>query len=166
MSFFLFALAGIAVACTARWSVQVRRRNTQTWESLLARLQPGWNSPDWAESAQNEPATPEERWNRVHGASGLCTMYQNARVMQEMADFAVRHNTGIDLTLLAELRSDALQIRFLVLTALGEYALHQVNEGISGKAGRAASIYQEMSARMSGLLEVGATPSMQFVGAR
>jgi hypothetical protein len=165
MNFFLFALVGIAVTFIARWGVDLRRRNAQTWESLVARLSPAWNSPKEHETEVGTTATLEERWNRVQGASGLCTIYQNAKVMQEMADYAVRHKSTIDPTLLAELRSDALQIRMLVMIALTQYALQQLNEGICGKAGRAASIYQEMSTRMNSVLQAGAV-APQFVGAR
>lgn len=165
MNFFSFALAGISIACIVRWGMWVHRRSNQSWESIAAHLEPGWNSPAWTEIPETSESTPEERWSRVNGARGLCTMYQNAKVMQEMASYASRQDSGIDPMLLAELRSDALQIRLLVVVALAQYAMHQVNEEICGKAGRAASIYQEMSQRMSDLLQVG-TPAMQFVGAR
>lgn len=165
MHFFLFALIGIAAACIVRWGMQVRRRNAQTWNALIARLQPDWNSSVWLDVIENSDGSPEERWQRVHGASGLWIMYKNAKVMQEMADYAVRHNSGIDPSLLAELRSDALQIRMLVLYALTEYALHQVNEETWDKAGRAALTYRHMSKQMSELLQAG-TPMMQFIGAR
>ena len=102
---------------------------------------------------------------RVEALVSQALVEQARNAGQEMADYATRHNSTIDSTLLAELRSDALQIRFLVAFALVQYALHQLNEGICGKAGRAASIYQEMSSRMTSVLQAG-TPVPQFVGAR
>ena len=42
-------------------------------------------------------------------------MYQNARVMLEMADYAAKHCEGVDRLLVETLHSDAMQIRVCVL---------------------------------------------------
>lgn len=160
MNFFLFVLAGVAVTGVVRWSIQVRRRNAQTWDSLAARLHPGWDAPI---HQSTEDSSLEEHWRSVRGARGLWLMYQNAKAMQDMVSFAVRHKSALDPVLLAELRSDAMQIRMLVLATLGQYAVHQLNEEICGKAGRAASTYDAMSQRMSFVLEAG-NPQMHLVG--
>jgi hypothetical protein len=143
----------LAIASAAlllfRASSQARRRNAQSWESIVARLRPGLNPADLSEEA-----TPEQRWQQLDGARGLCVMFQNAKVMLEMASYAARNSDTVDPDLLANLRSDALQIRVLVLRALIAYALHQLNEGITLNAFRAASMYREMSGRMSAVLQV------------
>lgn len=146
----LFA-TGAVVAVLLRSSAKARRRNQQSWESIVSRFQPDWTIPDLDQSA-----SPEERWQQLGGAHGLWAMYQNAKVMLEMADYAARNTEAMDAELLANLRSDALQIRVLVAGALAKYALHQLNEGISSNVYRAASLYREMTGRMTGLLPVNA----------
>lgn len=145
-----------------RWRAAVRRRNAQTWESLVARLQPDLGASEGRAWMSGSGAAPQEQWQRIHGVAGLWTMYENARVMLEMADYAARNSNRVDRELLAALRSDAMQIRVCVLTALGKYAFSQVNESICVYAQRAAASYQEMGARMSEMLQGGsmvATPS-------
>jgi hypothetical protein len=56
-------------------------------------------------------ATPEDAWQRMEGPKGLWVMYQNARVMLEMADYAARNSESVDRLLVETLRSDAMQIR-------------------------------------------------------
>ncbi len=141
------------------WMAGVRRRNKQTWGSLMARLRPDWNSRElndptlWAEAHR---ATPEEKWERIEGARGLVAMFQNASVMLEMADYAARNSDSVDPQLLASLRSDAMQIRVSVMEALARYAFCQVNEGICVNALRAASMYADMTTRMAQLLQANA----------
>jgi len=155
----LLQIAAIAVAaiCLYGFRAGMRRRNAQSWDSLVARLrldsstrrlgdQSIWNG--------NLDVTPEEKWQLVRGARGLWTMYENARVMLEMADYAARNSDSVDRELLATLRSDAMQIRVCVLTALAKYAFSQVNESISANVSHAASMYTEMAARTAELLQV------------
>jgi hypothetical protein len=84
-------------------------------------------------------------------------MYQNARVLLEMADYAKRNvapgSEAVDPMLLEALRSDAMQIRLLVLMALAQYALSQATAGVRVNAFRAASLYSSMAARMTALLQ-------------
>jgi hypothetical protein len=80
-------------------------------------------------------------------------MYQNARVMLEMADYAARNSEGVDRLLLETLRSDAMQIRLCVLMALAQYAFSEASEGVRVNAFRAASMYIAMAARMTQLLQ-------------
>ena len=139
-----------------RWRMGVRRRNSQTWESLLARLRQDWSARElsdhflWKEGLS---ATPEDAWKRMDGPKGLWVIYQNARVMLEMADFAARNCEGVDRLLVETLRSDAMQIRVCVLTALVQYAFSQASEGVRVNAFRAASMYTGMAARMTQLLQ-------------
>lgn len=147
----------IAVAVfLVRWGIAQRRRSAQSWESIVARLQPDWNARDaGSESFWNDDASTslEEKWHRIRGAHGLWAMHQNARVMLEMADYALRNSASADRELIAALRSDALQIRVYVINALVRYAFSQVNEGICTNASRAAAMYADMTARTAELLQ-------------
>ena len=158
MIFALLQIAALALVALylGRWRAGVRRRNTQSWESLLARLRPDWSARDlsdhflWKEGINT---TPEETWRRLHGAHGLWAIYQNTRVMLDMADYAVRHCDAVNRVLVENLRSDAMQIRVCVIMALCQYAFTQASEGVRVNAFRAASIYTGMAARMTQLLQ-------------
>jgi hypothetical protein len=139
-----------------RWRNGIRKRNAQSWDSLLSRLRPDWSARElsdhflWKEGLD---ATPEDAWQRMKGPNGLWVMYQNARVMMEMAEYASRNSDSVDRVLLETLRSDAMQIRLCVLMALGQYAFSQASEGVRVNAFRAASMYTGMAARMTQLLQ-------------
>jgi len=139
-----------------RWRLSVRRRNAQTWDSLLARLRSDWSARElsdqflWKEGLN---ASPEDTWTRLEGPHGLWVMYQNAKVMLEMADYATRNCDGVDRVLVETLRSDAMQIRVCVLMALAQYAFSHASEGVRVNAFRAASMYTGMAARMTQLLQ-------------
>lgn len=149
------AIAGVAFYLV-RWRSSIRRRNTQSWDSLLARLRPDWSARElsdhflWKEGLS---ATTEDAWQRMEGPKGLWVMYQNARVMVEMADFAAKNSDNVDRLLLETLRSDAMQIRVCVLMALAQYAFTQASEGVRINAYRAAEMYTGMAARMTQLLQ-------------
>lgn len=149
------ALAAVALYL-GRWRNGIRKRNAQSWDSLLSRLRPDWSARElsdhflWKEGLD---ATPEDAWQRMKGPNGLWVMYQNARVMMEMAEYASRNSDSVDRVLLETLRSDAMQIRLCVLMALGQYAFSQASEGVRVNAFRAASMYTGMAARMTQLLQ-------------
>jgi hypothetical protein len=153
------ALIAAVAFYLGRWRVGVRRRNTQSWDSLLARLRPDWSARElsdhflWKEGLN---ASPEDAWKRMEGPHGLWAIYQNARVMLEMADFASRNCAAVDRELVETLRSDAMQIRVCVLMALTQYAFSQASEGVRVNAFRAASMYTGMAARMTQLLQENA----------
>ena len=153
---FQFAVLAAIAYLLCRWRISVRRRNAQTWETLLARLRPDWSARElsdrflWHEGLDT---TPEEAWRRMEGPKGLWVMYQNARVMMEMADFAARNYEGVDRVLVSTLHSDALQIRVCVLSALVQYAFTAASEGVRVNAFRAATIYTGMAARTTLLLQ-------------
>ncbi|MGB7547055.1 MAG: hypothetical protein WBM14_04855 [Terracidiphilus sp.] len=161
MIFTILQIAAVAIVAIvlARWRVGVCRRNAQSWDSLLARLRSDWSARElsnhylWKEGLST---TPEETWERIQGARGLWAMYQNAGVMLEMADFAARNSSSVDLELLATLRSDAMQIRVCVLMSLAQYACSRASEGVRVNAFRAASMYTGMAARMTQLLQENA----------
>ena len=157
----LFQIAAIAAVALYlyRWRNGVRRRNAQSWDSLLARLRPDWSARElsnhflWKEGLS---ATPEDAWQRMEGPKGLWVMFQNAKVMLEMADYAAKHSKDVDRLLLETLRSDAMQIRLCVLMALAQYAFSQASEGVRVNAFRAAQMYTGMAARMTQLLQENA----------
>ena len=138
------------------WRRNARRRNAQTWEALVGRLRQEWSAKELSERflwQEGLNTTPDETWRRMEGPRGLWVMYQNARVMQEMADYASKHCAGVDQVLVSTLHSDALQIRVCVLAALGQYAFTAATEGVRINAYRAATMYTGMAARMTGLLQ-------------
>jgi hypothetical protein len=142
-----------------RWRAAVSRKNKQSWDSLLARLRPDWSAHQlsdhflWQEGLS---ATPEDAWQRMEGPKGLWVMYQNARVMLEMADYAAKNSETVDRLLVETLRSDAMHIRVCVLMALSQYAFTQASEGVRVNAFRAAQMYTGMAARMTQLLQENA----------
>lgn len=171
MFFPLIQLLGFAAIAFyfARWRSNLRRRNTQSWDSLLARLRPEWSARElsdqflWKDSLN---ASPDDAWQRMEGPKGLWVMYQNARTMLEMADFAARNHPEVDRILIESLRSDAMQIRLCVLMGLAQYGFTQASEGVRVNAYRAASMYTAMAARMTHLLqEHDATILPDFVAA-
>ena len=152
----IVAIAG-AASCIYGFRAGMRRRNAQSWDSLMARLRLDLSVSRLADrSVWNGDlnVTPEEKWTLIRGARGLWTMYENARVMLEMADYAACNSDSVDSELLAALRSDAMQIRVCVLAALAKYAFSQVNESITENVSRAASVYTEMAARTAEILQV------------
>src|ERR1017187_5664578 len=98
----ILAFAAIAIYFGRRRS-GLRRRNSQSWDSLLARLRPDWSARElsdqflWKEGLN---ATPDDAWRRMEGPKGLWVMYKNAQVMLEMADFAARNGADVDRLLL------------------------------------------------------------------
>jgi len=158
--YFLQSAAIVAVAIYLyRWRMEARSRNAQSWNSLLAQLRPDWSPRElskkflWEEGVN---ATPEDAWQRMHGAQGLWVIYQNARVLLLMVNFAERNCKNPDRLLLETLRSDAIQIRVCVLVALTRYAFSHTSEGVRINAYRAASMYTGMAARMTQLLQENA----------
>ena len=151
----ILGFAAVAVYL-ARWRAGNRRKNNLSWDSLIARLRPDWSARElsdqflWRESLN---ATPDDAWDRMEGPKGLWVMYQNARVMLEMADFASRNDSTVDRVVVETLRSDAMQIRVCVLMALAQYGFSQASEGVRVNAYRTASIYSGMAARLTSLLQ-------------
>ena len=157
--FLQVAALGSLALLLIRWRADIARRNAQSWETLLSRIRSDWSGREFTDQflwKEGLNATPEEVWSRVQGPCGLWAMYQNANVMQEMADYAARSNEDVDRLLVATLHSDALQIRICVLAALSQYAFSRASEGVRVNAFRAASMYTGMAARMTQLLQESA----------
>lgn len=158
MLFILLPIVAIALVAVylGRMRAAARRRNSQSWDSLMAELRLDWSARELSDRNQLNGASPEAAWQSIEGPKGLCVMYQNAKVMLEMANYAARNSETIDRDLLETLRSDAMHIRVYVAMALGQYAFRQLNESICVNAYRAASMYVEMADRMTELLQVHA----------
>jgi len=136
---------------------RIRRRSNQSWNSLLARLRPEWSARELGDRSLWQEAlnvTAQDAWQRVDGPRGMWAMYENAQVMMEMAEYAARNSDSVDRLLLETLRSDAMQIRVCVFSALIQYAMSKANEGIRVNAFRAASTYANMAAQLTAFLEV------------
>jgi hypothetical protein len=154
------AIVSALLVYFGKWRGNMRRRNTQSWDSLLSQLRSDWSARDLSQQflwKEGLTATTDDIWQRLDGPRGLWAMYQNSRVLLEMADYAHRNmipgSDPIDPMVLETLRSDAMQIRLCVLMALAQYALSQATEGVKVNAYRAANIYSGMAARMTTLLQ-------------
>ena len=146
----------------------LERQKGQSWESLIGRLKDCNGrelSPQflWKEGLSTGP---EEIWERLGGMRGLWSLYSNARVMMEMAEFASRQSEDVDEELLETLRCNATQIRLCVMPIMAQCLLNHVNESARMQAFRAASVYTGMAARMAELLRSHAMKELpQFVAA-
>jgi hypothetical protein len=155
------AIAPVAI-CLVRWRFGQRRLNAQSWDSLVARLEPDWSARDLSIhflSKEGLNTTPGETWERIHGFRGIRAMYHNAGVMLEMADYAARNiesSDSIDRVLLETLRSDAMQIRTGALRVLAHCAFQHASENVHSNAFRVASMYTGMASRMAQHLQVSA----------
>jgi hypothetical protein len=151
----VLAFAAVAIYFGHR-RAGLRKRNNQSWDSLLSRLRVDWSARELSDNflwKEGIDATPNDAWQRMEGPNGLWVMYQNSRVMLEMADFAARNNPDVDKLIVETLRSDAMQIRVCVLMCLAQYGFSQASEGVRINAFRAAAMYTGMAARMTELLQ-------------
>lgn len=158
MTLLLIQIAAVAAIGLyfARWYRENRRRSAQSWDSLIARIRPEWSGREISDRFLWDGqivATPDSAWQQMEGPKGLWVMYKNAQVMLEMADFALKNTADIDPVLLANLRSDAMQIKLCTLVALAQYAFSKAGEGVRVNALRTAQTYAAMAARMTQLLQ-------------
>lgn len=166
----LYFVVFVAAALYLGWRrSSLERRKRQSWESLIGRLQPDCKGRElsdhflWREGLSTGP---EETWNRLGGMRGLWSILENAQVMMEMAEFAIRQGTGVDAALVETLRCEAAQIRMCVMAAMVQYTVQHANGGVRMRAFRAASIYTGMAAQMTTLLQNHASGALpQFVAA-
>jgi hypothetical protein len=115
---------------------------------------------DCASADGQEDVSLHQKWNRFQDSQGLWTMFENAGVMLEMADYTARNNDSPDLELLSALRTEAMQIRILVLEVFAEYAIGSLTETINNTALQAESAYAEMAIRLTELLEANAPDAL------
>ena len=94
------------------WRVELRRRNLQSWESLVVRLDPAWG-----EAGVGISKGPAEMSSQ--SARGLWLMHRDAGIMLQIANFAERNGVeSVDPESLEALRRDAIQIRICVVKRL------------------------------------------------
>ena len=56
------------------WRLSARRRNSQTWDTLVARLRPDWSARELSDQflwKEGLTSTPEDTWTRMQGPHGL-----------------------------------------------------------------------------------------------
>jgi hypothetical protein len=163
-----FAATGLA-AWFPGGSRRLRRGRRQSCRALLAQLRTDWSAHQLSSHflwRTGLDATVEDVWQRLEGPRGLLTIFQNARVLFCIADYAAGKGGGADPALLAGLRTDVVQIRLCVLMALAQYAFSHAGAGVRDHALRAASLYTGLAARITCLLqEKDATLLPDFVAA-
>jgi len=93
-----------------RCRMEIDRRNRASWDALFARLRPMRQARD---SGKALYATPARLW----------TVYQNARAMQQIADYVQRNFASADRELIGALHRDATRARLAAMAALARYAL-------------------------------------------
>jgi hypothetical protein len=143
------------------WRAGERKRQAQVWDRLAAQLQPNWFGEGLSDQLNGQfswnpdkNSTPEQRWLKVQGAQGLWAMYENARVLLDMADYAARNSDAIDIDVLTAMRKDAMEIRVCVLIALSKYASNEITESTCANVSRAASLYADMAERLAQLMRL------------
>jgi hypothetical protein len=100
-----FALTGFYMF--NRWS-ELRRRNERSWQEIVSQLSPAWNGSGPLEPGDNDPSAAARPW----------TVYRDAGIMMELADYAHRHGRDFDVSSVRDLRFTAMYLRFTVLRAL------------------------------------------------
>lgn len=79
----------------------MRRRLRHSWQVIFCRLSPAWNG-----AATTAPTLR---------LTNPWVLYRDAGVIMEIADYADQNGRNVDHRLIAELRSDALQLRTTAL---------------------------------------------------
>lgn len=148
----------IAAILTA-WQLSVIRRNRRSWDQILRRLRMDWSGHALSDNFPwhpEMPLSPDETWLQIQGVRGLFVMFNNAGVMLEIADYAVRNSTSeqvVDPMAIAALRSDALQIRIFALIALLQYGFLRATAGVRTSAQHTAIHYTLLTSRIIALLQ-------------
>jgi len=88
-----------------RWS-ELHARNRRSWDEIVSRLSPAWKCADLLQPGDTT----------LLAAARLWTVFRDAGVMMELADYADRD--GRDSGSVQELRFTALSLRFAALRAL------------------------------------------------
>jgi hypothetical protein len=159
---------GLMVVVTgylARWVIGQRRRGTQSWQSLIARLRLQDSAGAvGALSFEQDAAAP---WReRLVAARSVWTMFANTGVLLEMADYAERPGESADSALIAGLRMDATLARLYALRTLAKLGSAVARDATVMNALRAQAAYAEMTLRMTEMLETDAGDTVpSFVAA-
>jgi hypothetical protein len=85
---------------------ELHARNRRSWDEIVSRLSPAWKCAKPLQPGDSAPLAAARLW----------TVYRDAGVMMELADYADRH--GRDSSSVQELRFTALSLRFTALRAL------------------------------------------------
>jgi hypothetical protein len=94
--------------------VELHRRNRRSWAALVARLQPGLGGAAPGTNlvvAIDRIFSRDEIETRAKSAHGRESMFHDAGVMLEMAEYAERNGGPEVASLVASLRDHALAIR-------------------------------------------------------
>jgi hypothetical protein len=106
------------------WAAKLHRRNARRWDAMVAKLRfsfsSGESSADLA-AEMDRYFTGEEIAKRAQTIHGRRTMFREAGVMLEMADYAERNGGAEAASLVASLRSHALAIRMGTAKSLLEF---------------------------------------------
>jgi hypothetical protein len=121
----LFYLQLAAVAVVAVYlgcsGFLAHRRNTRSWDSLVARLGNGKVANIFVASPSEgikAGAIEEEFRSKIASRRGLWAVFKGAGVVLQMADYAERSRSPIDPALLNSVRNDAMRSRVSALKAL------------------------------------------------
>ena len=148
------SIIAIAVLYFFYLLVCIHQRRRFIWKLLRTGSLPKSDGPERGHQVcfDGKQAATWERWKSMQSA-GLWSMYVNAGVMLELANFVDQHCTGVDPQVLAALRNDAMQIRSCSLMELTKHACTQVSQQTIGNAASAATYYADMLSRTAQLLE-------------
>jgi hypothetical protein len=153
------AVTALPAAYAVYWRRAQAKRRSSDWNSIVARFR-SHSEFGFAEIAERYlyspgiQATSQDIWPRIQGAHGLWSMFVNAGVLMELADYAARNgNEAVPELLLEELRTDALQLRIAVLVAILRYGFSHSGVSASVNAHRAACAYSSMLAHMTTLFQ-------------
>ena len=89
-----FACVAASTLLLTAWGVEQWRRQLQSWETIMARVQP------------------------VAATSSTWVRFRSAGVAMEMADYAERRCRGVDPAHVAALRNDAVRVRVAAAKAM------------------------------------------------
>jgi hypothetical protein len=155
LAVFEFCLVTSIAIYLGIWRAGIHRRQAQAWERLVEQLQANGFAPDLNDRfcAEEHISSQEKRGRRIQDAHGLWSMYEDARLMLDMANYAVANSATIDRELVAELRRDAMQIRVCVMIELSRHAYSEINESTCGNIARATAVYADMVSRMADLMQ-------------
>jgi predicted Ser/Thr protein kinase len=99
-----FAVCAAITLYLVHCRVELQRRNQRSWQQIVSRFSPALQS---IETARRISATAPR------------VAFRNAGVMMEIADYAERNSSGLDIAAIEGLRSHALSVRFSALKSFG-----------------------------------------------
>lgn len=147
----LVLVVSLYALVAARWGMRRRRSSKMDWNSLVSSIRSNGHVEDivpgfrWSEAHTFDH---EDLWKRLDGAQGLWTIYHNAGVYVQLADFARSSGASIPENIIEEIHSDALQLRLCVLLALSQYVMSRsVASGIH--CTKALTLYCGIASRLT-----------------